>query len=70
MGDNDLGPEQQEVLIWHAMVHGAYCAMSDTEKARLAAWEADNVDGSGEFGTSDWPGWERILDRPNPLRHD
>lgn len=65
-----MDDDQEEILVWHAMVYGASRAMNDTEKQRLAAWEADNVDGSGAFGTSDWPGWERILDRPNPLRHE
>ncbi len=35
--------------------------------AALAAWEREHVTGSGEFGTSDWPGWAASPAGPSPL---
>lgn len=40
---------------------GCYAAMSAEEKKALHAWEASHVDGSGAFGTSDWPGWQKYI---------
>ncbi len=37
-----------------------YESMTDTEKHDLHAWEAKWVTGSGEFGSSDWPGWAAV----------
>ncbi|APC19498.1 hypothetical protein BLL42_27585 (plasmid) [Pseudomonas frederiksbergensis] len=41
----------------------AATVMSKQEKVALAEWEKTNVTGSGDFGTSDWPGWEAIISR-------
>jgi hypothetical protein len=37
--------------------------MSDAEKEALAEWEKAHVTGSGDYGTSDWPGWDAIISR-------
>ncbi|MBM5458729.1 hypothetical protein H8F21_14270 [Pseudomonas sp. P66] len=41
----------------------AATAMTDAEKVALAEWEVEHVTGSGDHGTSDWPGWEAIINR-------
>ncbi|WP_372240635.1 GIY-YIG nuclease family protein [Pseudomonas sp. R4-34-07] len=40
---------------------GCYSALSIGEREYLHAWEAKFVDGSGEYGTSDWPGWQKYI---------
>ncbi|MPQ69469.1 hypothetical protein [Pseudomonas sp. MWU12-2323] len=37
--------------------------MTEAEKKALSEWEAIHVTGSGDYGTSDWPGWEAIIPR-------
>jgi len=52
--------ETRKVLLnWH----GRMCSidLTDPEQAELRAWEKANVDGSGKFGTSDWPGWKKHI---------
>lgn len=46
---------------WYAMMYGVYQAMSDEEKQDLHQWEQEYVDGSGDFVTSDWPGWAKYI---------
>lgn len=41
----------------------AATVMCEQEKDSLAEWEKTNVTGSGDFGTSDWPGWEAVISR-------
>jgi hypothetical protein len=41
-------------------LHGV---MTESEKKALAEWERKHVDGSGKYGTSDWPGWTVIAAR-------
>lgn len=41
----------------------AATVMSEQEKIALAEWEKTHLTGSGDFGTSDWPGWEAIISR-------
>lgn len=48
-----------------AMV-GCYSAMPEEERATLGAWEYEYVDGSGTYGTSDWPGWEKYIGKWDP----
>lgn len=48
----------------HAML-GALSAMSADQRAKLEAWEKDNLDGHS-IGTSDWPGWEKYIG-PRPV---
>jgi Meiotically up-regulated gene 113 len=52
---------QIRVLNWYSAMCGAGSAMSEVEMRELSEWEADNVDGSAAFGTSDWPGWARYI---------
>jgi len=40
---------------------GCYAAMPEEEKKLLHEWERLYVDGSGKYGTSDWPGWEKYI---------
>jgi len=54
-------------------MYGCYAAMPKNERDELHAWEADHVDGSGAYGTSDWPGWEKYIGKfqpPGPKEHD
>ncbi|WP_445672537.1 hypothetical protein [Pseudomonas inefficax] len=39
----------------------AATVMTDQEKFSLAEWEKIHVTGNGDFGTSDWPGWETVI---------
>lgn len=41
----------------------AATAMTEAEKQALAEWEKEHVTGSGDFGTSDWPGWDDVISR-------
>jgi len=43
--------------------------MSQELRDELHAWEDIYVDGSGEYGTDDWPGWEPLIGqyRPPPI---
>jgi hypothetical protein len=52
-------------MIHVGMMLGAHAAMSDNERAELAAWEREHITGDGKLATSDWPGWRAYLpDRP------
>lgn len=37
--------------------------MTEVEKEALVEWEKVHVTGSGDFGTSDWPGWNGLIAR-------
>ena len=50
-------------LITVERVVAAYDVMTADEKAALHAWEALNVTGDGQFGTTDWPGWRSVFSR-------
>jgi hypothetical protein len=41
----------------------AAMAMNDHEKAALTTWEQENLAGDGTLATSDWPGWDAIINR-------
>lgn len=41
----------------------AATVMSEQEKKALAEWEKAHVTGTGDFATSDWPGWEAVINR-------
>ncbi|MDU4254516.1 hypothetical protein [Pseudomonas sp.] len=59
-----MASEQIEAQIarYERMVKAA-TVMTDQEKAALAEWEKTHVTGNGDFGTSDWPGWEAVISR-------
>lgn len=44
-----------------AAMYGCYSTMPDEEREALHAWEAEHLDGSGTYGSSDWPGWHRYI---------
>jgi len=48
-------------LEWFAMMYGVYKAMPESERQELFSWEKEHLDGSGDIGTSDWPGWEKYI---------
>ncbi|PMV25253.1 hypothetical protein C1X21_12535 [Pseudomonas sp. FW305-3-2-15-A-LB2] len=48
-------------LEYAAAMVGCYSALPLCEREILHAWEAEHVDGSGEYGTSDWPGWQKYI---------
>lgn len=54
-------------LEYAAAMVGCYSALSPEERKRLRAWELEHVDGSGNYGTSDWPGWERYIGEFRPM---
>lgn len=45
------------LIRWAFAAKEAYARMSEEERAELHAWEAEHVNGSGEYGSDDWPGW-------------
>lgn len=48
---------------------GCYKTMPQKEKDALFAWEKEHIDGSGEYTTSDWPGWEKYIGK-RPLQKE
>jgi hypothetical protein len=55
-------------LEYCAAMIGCYSALPKIEQDELHAWESSHVDGSGNFGTSDWPGWEKYIGKFEPPR--
>lgn len=55
------GPSGFSPLEWFAMMYGVYRAMPESERQELFSWEQEHLDGSGNFATSDWPGWEKYI---------
>lgn len=41
----------------------AATTLTPDEKLALEKWEKENVTGDGNFGTSDWPGWDAVISR-------
>lgn len=41
----------------------AATVMSEQEKLALAEWEKYCVTGDGQRATSDWPGWDAVINR-------
>lgn len=37
--------------------------MSDSEKNELKAWDKAFLTGDGQRSTSDWPGWDAVINR-------
>jgi hypothetical protein len=56
-----MNHQQTRFLEWYAKMYGVYQAMPESERAKLFAWEQENVTGDGRVGTSDWPGWEKYI---------
>lgn len=50
-------------LEYCAAIVGCYSALPPEERESLHAWEAEHVDGYGDYGTADWPGWEKYIGR-------
>lgn len=48
-------------LEYSAAMIGCFAAMAESEREQLHAWETEHLDGSGLYGTSDWPGWEKYI---------
>jgi hypothetical protein len=41
--------------------------LSEEEKQAFDAWESTHVNGSGQFTTGDWSGWEKYIGKkPEP----
>lgn len=53
-------------LEYAAAMVGCYSALPRDERERLRGWESEYVDGSGNYATSDWPGWEKYIGRFQP----
>lgn len=53
-------------LEYAAAIVGCYAALQPHERENLHVWEAEYIDGSGKYGTSDWPGWEKYIGRFQP----
>jgi len=45
---------------------GCYSALPLHERECLLAWESEHLDGSENYGSSDWPGWEKYIGRFQP----
>lgn len=53
--------ERQLLIDWCGDMIAAYRErMTDTDRAELTAWEAENL---GTLGTSDWPGWKKFISK-------
>lgn len=53
-------------LEYAAAMHGCYRALPMEERDALHAWEATCLGGSGQFATSDWPGWQKYIGKFQP----
>jgi hypothetical protein len=53
--------DQRELVKLYEEIIAIAAWLPEPERAELRAWEAEHVDGSGAYGTSDWPGWRRHL---------
>jgi hypothetical protein len=53
-------------LEYSAAMIGCYSALPTSQREALHAWERQHVDGSGEYGTSDWPGWIPYIGKYEP----
>lgn len=52
-----------EQLARYERIISAAIVMSDSEKNELKAWEQVHLTGDNGFATSDWPGWDAIINR-------
>lgn len=57
---NLVRPMSMSFLEYSAAV-GCYSAMPRRDREALHAWEVKHVTGSGLYGTSDWPGWQKYI---------
>lgn len=56
---------QNEFLDWYGqMIYTSENLLTEEEKQSLKEWDQTEVDGSGKFATSDWPGWEKYIGLP------
>ena len=64
--DDDLSlPNDRLAIGWYRrMQHALDNEMSPDEVAEFERWEAEHVKGDGEFTSTDWPGWARIIGPP------
>lgn len=56
---------QDESLDWYGqMVYASRNLLTEEDKQSLQEWDDTMVDGSGNYATSDWPGWEKYIGLP------
>ena len=53
-------------LEYASAIVGCYAAIPRAERERLRAWESANLGGPENYGTSDWPGWEKYIGKFEP----
>lgn len=54
-----------EYIAWCGkMVETGQNLLTEEEKQSLKEWDRTMVDGSGKYGTGDWPGWEKYIGPP------
>lgn len=53
--------EQRAAIEWYRRLVAAAAALPPDALKRLREWEAEHVDGSGRFGTGDWPEWPDFI---------
>jgi hypothetical protein len=56
-----MKPQARALLLRYQAIALQFPKLSDEAARDLQAWEKQFVDGSGEVGTSDWPGWAEYL---------
>jgi len=61
---------REESLAWYDKMIETSEILSEEEKQAFDEWESTHVDGSGLFGTGDWPGWERYISELTPCSHN
>lgn len=60
MQEKDLS--QHPLILTVERILAMHPNMTEAEKLALADWEAANL-GSGDLGTTDWPGWSDVYAR-------
>ncbi|HBO7954679.1 hypothetical protein OD776_28400 [Pseudomonas aeruginosa] len=63
MGKHDSTTNIEASLASYERIIKAATTMTDDEKKALAEWEEANLAGAGQLATSDWPGWNAIINR-------
>ena len=63
---SDARERREEMIRWYGKIAAAYEIMSEADRQELHEWERTHLDGR-YIGTSDWPGWERLIGKPPDL---
>lgn len=61
--ERDADQHIEAQLVRYERLIKAATVMTEAEKAELSEWEKKHLTGDGTYGTSNWPGWDAIVNR-------